>query len=95
MANTERISISVDKQRAGRIRSLVESGAYPSISSAYDAAAEELLAREAERKEWWDETLRRCDEAEKHPEKLLDVDTFFRAIRTDIERLRKSEGKIR
>lgn len=95
MANTERISISVDKQRAGRIRSLVESGAYPSVSSAFDAAADVLLAREAEKAAWWLETLRRCDEAEQHPEKMLDVDTFFRSVRADIDHLKKSGSKVR
>ncbi|MCV0371848.1 hypothetical protein [Filomicrobium sp.] len=94
MANTERISISVDKQRAGRIRSLVENGAYPSISSAFDAAADVLLAREAEKEAWWAETLHRCDEAEQHPEKMLDVDTFFSEVRAEIESLKK-RGKVR
>lgn len=95
MANTERISISVDKQRAGRIRSLVESGAYPSISSAFDAAADVLLARVAESEAWWEETLRRCDEAEQHPERMLDFDTFFSEVRADIERLKKKGGRAR
>ncbi|CFX05100.1 conserved protein of unknown function [Candidatus Filomicrobium marinum] len=95
MANTERISISVDKQRAGRIRSLVESGASPSISSAFDAAADVLLARVAESEAWWEETLRRCDEAEQHPERMLDFDTFFSEVRADIERLKKKGGRVR
>ena len=95
MANTERLSISVDKQRASRIRSLVECGAFPSISSAFDAAADILIAREAEKNAWWEETLRRCDEAEQHPDRMLDVDTFFRSVRADIEQVRKKEGKGR
>lgn len=93
MANTERLSISLDKQRAGRIRRLVESGAYPSISSAFDAAADVLLEREAQKDLWWQETLRRCDEADQHPERMLDADTFFRAVHADIERLKKNGGK--
>lgn len=33
---------------------------------------------------WWDETLRRCDEAEQNPAMLLDADTFFRDVREEI-----------
>lgn len=89
MANTERFSVSVDKDRAARIRALVENGAYPSVSSAFDAAADALIEREAAKEEWWAETLRRCDEAEKHPERLLDADTFFRKVREEIDRRKK------
>ncbi|MCV0371836.1 hypothetical protein [Filomicrobium sp.] len=35
---------------------------------------------------WWKETLRRCDEAEQHPERMLDIDTFFRKVRAEIDR---------
>jgi Arc/MetJ-type ribon-helix-helix transcriptional regulator len=86
MANTERFSISLDTDRASLIRELVEQGKYPSISSVFDAAADVLLEREAIRQEWWDETVRRCEEAEKHPERLLDHDAFFRQTRKEIGR---------
>ena len=93
MANTERFSISLDKDRAAHIRELVEKGSYPSISSAFDAAADALLEREAERQEWWDETVRRCEEADKHPERLLDHDTFFREVHAEIQRRKKILAK--
>lgn len=90
MANTERISVSVDKDRAARIRDLVQRGTYPSVSSAFDAAADALIELETAREQWWKETLRRCDEAEKHPERLLDADTFFRNVREEIAKIKKS-----
>lgn len=86
MANTERVGISVHTDVAGPIRELVEQGAYPSISSAYEAGAKALLEREARAKAWWEETIRRCEEAEKHPERLLDPDTFFGEVRKEISR---------
>jgi Arc/MetJ-type ribon-helix-helix transcriptional regulator len=89
MANTERFSVSVDKDRASRIRALVDSGAYPSVSSAFDAAADALIEREAAKEEWWAETIRRCDEAEKHPEKLLDAATFHKLLWDDIADMKK------
>lgn len=92
MANTERFSVSVDKHRATRIRELVDRGAFPSISSAFDAAADALIERESAKEEWWSETIRRCDEAEKHPERLLDVDSFFRKVRADIARMKQSHA---
>lgn len=90
MANTERMSVSVNKDRAARIRELVETGAYPSISSAFDAAADALIEKEDARAAWWVETRRRCDEAEKHPERLLDVEKFFRKVREEISELKQA-----
>lgn len=92
MANTERLSISISKARAADVRELVAKGAYPSVSSAVDAAVEVLLDHEAEKAAWWAETLRRCEEAEKHPERLMDFDTFVRTLDADIQQLRKSRA---
>lgn len=88
MPNVERVSISVDPQRIDGLRSLVQNGTYPSLSAAFAAAADVLMAKEAEQAAWWAETLRRCDEAEKHPERLLDVDSFFRGLREEIGTLK-------
>lgn len=90
MGTTERFSVSVNKDRAAQLRQLVERGVYPSISSAFDAAADALIDREKAREDWWAETLRRCDEAEAHPERLLDADTFFRNVRKEIETLKQA-----
>lgn len=90
VAGVERFSISLNKERGDRMRALVEKGVFPNLSSAFDAAAEALLEREDEKAEWWEETLRRCEEAEKHPEKMLDPDTFFRELRAEIDELRQS-----
>lgn len=72
------------------MRGLVERGTYPSVSSAYEAASEALFGLEAAREQWWRETIRRCEEAEKHPERLLDADTFFRKVRQEIEQIKAS-----
>lgn len=93
MSHTERISISIDNERADRIRELVKTGEYASVSSAFDAAADLLLAHQQAKHAWWEETLRRCDEAEKHPDKLLDPDTFFRNLRTEIHARKISGSK--
>lgn len=90
MASTERLSVSVNKGRATRIREFVEKGLYPTVSSAFDAAADALIEIEQEKEAWWAEALRRCDEAEKHPEKLLDPDTFFRELREESSALKAS-----
>lgn len=92
MANTERISVSVDKDRAAGIRLLVEQGHFPSVSAAFDAAADALIEREAARADWWAETLRRCDEAEQNPERLLDADSFFRDVRSEISLKKASKS---
>lgn len=84
MALTERMSISISKEQAAEIRRLVGSGRYPSISAAMDQAATALIEQESEREEWWAETVRRCEEAEKHPERLLDAETFFEELRQEI-----------
>jgi Arc/MetJ-type ribon-helix-helix transcriptional regulator len=86
MATTERIGISIHKNVADPVRDLVEQGTFPSISAAYEAGAKALLEHEARSKTWWEETLRRCEEAEKHPERLLDADTFFADVRKEIAR---------
>ena len=90
MAGTDRFSITLNKERGAQIRGLVEKGIFPNLSSAFDAAAGALLEKETEKAEWWEETLRRCEEAEKHPEKMLDPDTFFRELRAEIDELRQS-----
>jgi Arc/MetJ-type ribon-helix-helix transcriptional regulator len=71
------------------MRELVEKGNYRSVSSAYDVAAEVLLEREAEKEAWWKETLRRCDEAEQQPERMLDANAFFREVRDELNRVKK------
>jgi Arc/MetJ-type ribon-helix-helix transcriptional regulator len=85
MADTERVGISVHKDTAGNIRALVEKGAYPNVSSAYEAGAKALLEQQGRAGAWWEETIRRCEEAEKHPERPLDADTFFGEVRKEIE----------
>ena len=42
--------------------------------------------------EWWQEAIRRYDEAQQHPERLLDADTFFRKCREEIEALKVRHG---
>lgn len=95
MTTTERFSISVSKECAARIRTLVEQGTYPSVSSAFDAAADALLDREALKNAWWKETLIRCDEAERNPQCLLEPDKFFSSIRAEIARTRKLDTNIK
>jgi Arc/MetJ-type ribon-helix-helix transcriptional regulator len=86
MATTERIGISIHKNVAEPVRDLVEQGAFPSISAAYEAGAKALLEHEAQSRAWWEETIRRCKEAENHPERLLDADKFFADVRKEIDR---------
>ena len=93
MANTERFSVSVDKDRASRIRALVDKGAYPSVSSAFDAAADALIEREDAKEAWWAETLRRCDEVEKHPERVLDAATFHKRLWDGIAELKRIRSR--
>lgn len=81
---TVRLTINLGKQKADQIKELVKRGDYPSVSKVFDVAADVLLARELERDAWWAETLRRCDEAEAYPERLLDADTFFQGVREDL-----------
>jgi Arc/MetJ-type ribon-helix-helix transcriptional regulator len=82
--SVERISISLSNSQAEKLRSLVESGQYPSVSAAVDAATDVLLEHEAEKQAWWQETIRRCEEAERHPERLLDADRFFKELWAEI-----------
>jgi Arc/MetJ-type ribon-helix-helix transcriptional regulator len=76
----------VMKDQAWPVRDLVEQGTFPSVSAAYEAGAKALLVQEARSRAWWEETLHRCEDAEKHPERLLDADTFFADVRKDIDR---------
>lgn len=84
MSEFERLSITVDKKRAAKLRELVDKGFYPSVSRAFDAAAEALIDLEGQRAAWWAETMRRCDEADAHPDRLLTADQFFASVREDI-----------
>ncbi|MBI1384739.1 MAG: hypothetical protein GC150_07510 [Rhizobiales bacterium] len=85
MSETVRVTISVKKDKAERIRSMVERGVYGSVSRAYDAASDLILDEELQREVWWAEMFRRCEEAEKHPERLLDPDAFFRDVRDTVQ----------
>lgn len=93
MATTQRFSISVDKDRATQIRELVASGAFPTVSSAFDAAADALIERERAKAVWWEETLRRCQEAECDPAQLVEPDAFFRRVRQEIANLNTTAAK--
>ena len=90
MSNTTRFSISLNNDKGAALRALVEDGVYPSLSSAFDAAVDNLLELEQERKAWWAEIGRRCDEAEAHPERLLDPDEFMRGLQTKIDAYKAS-----
>lgn len=87
---TQKFSINIDGERGASMRELVARGVYPSLSSAFDAAAAVLLEQEAAKEAWWKEVIRRCNEAERYPEKLLDLDIFFRNVQDRIDRRRKS-----
>ena len=80
MASTQRVSISIKKERAAQVEGLVTKGSYANLSAAYSAATEVLLEREAEKEAWWAETVRRCEEAEKYPERLLDAEVLSQAL---------------
>lgn len=93
MARTERLSVSLNKKRVEGMRALISSGTYPNMSAALDEATALLLHKQDEERKWWDEIKRRCDEAEQHPEKLLDADTFFREVRSSIQKIKtKASG---
>lgn len=85
MSEIVRVTISIKKEKAEQIRSLVERGVYSSVSRAYDAGADAIIDEDVQREAWWAETLRRCEEAEQHPERLLDADTFFREVREQLQ----------
>ena len=95
VASTQRISVSINKQRAKEVAELVTKGAYPSLSAAYDAATEALLEHEAEKEAWWAETIRRCKEAQKHPERMLDPETFHKMLWEGIAERKKQRGTSR
>lgn len=90
MANTERLSISISKENAAAVRELVASGSFASVSAAFDTAAHVLLQHQAEKQAWIAEINRICDEAEANPERCMDLDTFFAAVDSDIEALKKT-----
>lgn len=92
MAHQERLSISIDERRAAEIRELVEGGSFRTVSAAFEEAATILIEQEAERRAWWAETVRRCQLAEEHPERLMGADAFFTAVKADIDGLRKSRS---
>lgn len=85
MSSTTRFSVSLNNDKGAALRALVEDGVYPSLSSAFDAAVDNLLEREEEKKAWWAEMARRCDEAEAHPERLLDPEEFMRGLQARID----------
>ncbi|KAI94740.1 hypothetical protein T281_09340 [Rhodomicrobium udaipurense JA643] len=85
MSNTTRFSVSLNNDKGAALRALVESGVYPSLSSAFDSAVDNLLELERQRKAWWEEIARRCDEAEAHPERLLSLEAFVRGLEEQIE----------
>ena len=93
MSNTHRFSVSLNAENGEALRALVEKGIYPSISSAVDAAVGDFLELEQQRKAWWEEMLRRCDEAEAHPERLLDPEEFHRSVQARIDGYKASHGK--
>lgn len=80
----------MNKDKSAALRALVEEGAYPTLSSAFDAAVDNLLELEREKKAWWDELARRCDEAEAHPERLLNPEEFMRGLQSRIDAYKAS-----
>lgn len=90
MADYDKFSITMQKEKARKIRDLVEAGKYPTISAAFDAAADALTDLEHEREAWWAENIRRCKEAEAHPERLMDADEFHTALWSRIDKLRQT-----
>lgn len=93
MARTERLSVSLSKKRVEGMRALISSGTYPNMSAALDDASALLLQKQDDERKWWDEIKRRCDDAERNPEKLLDADTFFREVRAKIQKIKtKTSG---
>lgn len=93
MSSVKRISITLDKAKAAKIEELVSQGLYTSVSGAFDAAADALLDLEIERAAWWQETARRCDEAEKSPGILLSAEDFHTQLWSEIERRKKARAK--
>jgi Arc/MetJ-type ribon-helix-helix transcriptional regulator len=90
MANQERLSISIDARHAAKIRKLVETGDFKTVSAAFEEAATILIEQQAERKAWWAETISRCDHADKHPEQMIEAGAFFDTVRADISAMAKS-----
>lgn len=93
MSGLQRHSISLNNENSEALRALVDAGTYPSISSAVDAAVGNLVELERERKAWWDEVVRRCDEAEAHPERLLDFETFRQGLEQRIDAYKAKHGR--
>jgi hypothetical protein len=50
-----------------------------------------LQKQEEEKTAWWAETVRRCEEAARHPERLIDAERVFRGVREEIG---TSKGKL-
>lgn len=84
MAHQERLSISIDEQRASEMRKLVETGRYKTISAAFDKAAAILIERQAQEDAWWIETIRRCEEAERNPGQMVEAAALFDVVRSDV-----------
>ncbi len=92
MPELSRLNIIIDKKNDLKIRELIDRGLYPSVSRAINAAAEALIELEAERTAWWTETKRRCEDAEKTPQRLLAADDVFASIRDVMAR--DKDGKL-
>jgi len=90
MANQERLSISIDAKQAARIRQLVETGDFKTVSAAFEEAAIMLIEQQAERTAWWAETVKRCNDADKHPDQMIEAGAFFDAVRSDIALVSKN-----
>lgn len=86
---SERLSISLNPKQAAKVRKLVKLGAYPSISAAFGRAVDVLEDLAAEEKAWWGETKRRCEEAIRNPERMLEHDVFWKQVHERKEKTRK------
>jgi Arc/MetJ-type ribon-helix-helix transcriptional regulator len=93
MANLERMSISIDERYATEIRKLVESGSFKTISAAFEEAATILIEQQTEKSAWWAETVRRCNDADKHPDQMIEAGAFFDTVRADIAAMGKSSSR--
>lgn len=92
MSDFERLSITVAKSHAAKVKELVERGLYPSVSRAFDAAVEMLIEQEVERDAWASEISRRCDEAEASPGSMLSADDFHRRLWDRIAERKRALG---
>ena len=92
---SERVSVTMAKERAERLRELVAKHEYESVSAAVDVAVGALLVEEEAKEAWWAETVRRCREAEEHPERLLDAETFHKRLWEEIDKRKRRGGASR